>query len=124
MRYLVLIVIILIFIFPTSREATLAVIAGLMHQARDLGQSGLPECDSPRAREEVDDTISRAPLGKIYGISVIEYDAVETVSQSASLVECKATVVLNNDTSHPATYSFTLKGDQQFVRFRIIGLGD
>jgi hypothetical protein len=44
----------------------------------DTTATGLPRCDSVLARSEVDDAIAGAPLGRVMGISVIDYRNITT----------------------------------------------
>jgi hypothetical protein len=81
--------------------------------------SGLPKCDSDRARSDVNDAIANAPLGRVQGISVIDYRNIVTEENTSTVVRCKANAVLNTDTTKPVYYSFTVEGDKVMVRFKI-----
>jgi hypothetical protein len=84
-----------------------------------LSTSGLPQCDSDRARSEVNDAIAGAPLGRIQGISVIDYRNITTEENTSTAVRCKADAVLNTSVTKPVHYSFTVEGDKVMVRFSI-----
>jgi hypothetical protein len=97
------------------------VIVGLLGIVRSFSMSGLPQCDSDRARSEVNDAIAGAPLGRVQGISVIDYRNIATEKNTSTAVRCKADAVLNTSVTEPIHYSFTVEGDKMMVRFSIGG---
>ena len=79
----------------------------------------MPTCDSAYAQKTATDTIANAPTGKIYGLSIVRFTDIMTVSDSPYRVECHAYVDLNNATQHGFAYSFYWDQSQFMVDARI-----
>ena len=88
----------------------------------DWGRGALPLCDSAEGRSQVDAAIANAPLGRVRGISVIEYKNIETVSTTPTEVHCKAGALLNNSFTKPISYSFTNEDNRLMVRFQLMSI--
>jgi ssDNA-binding Zn-finger/Zn-ribbon topoisomerase 1 len=86
------------------------------------GASGLPACDDSAAKRQVQTTMKNAPLGRVAGLAIIEFQDVTTTSHSDERVECTASVMLNNNTQHPIRYSFFVRNKQIFVEANILDL--
>jgi hypothetical protein len=63
-----------------------------------------------------------APLGRVAGLAIIEFQDVKTTSRSDECVECTASVMLNNNTQHHIRYSFFVRNKQVFVEANILDL--
>lgn len=86
------------------------------------GAAGLPACDDAAAKRQVQTTMKNAPLGRVMGLAIIDFEAVKTTSRSEERVECTATAMLNNNTQHEIRYSFFVRNKQVFVEANILDL--
>jgi hypothetical protein len=86
------------------------------------GAGGLPSCDDSAAKRQVQTTMKNAPLGRVAGLAIIEFQDVKTTSRSDERVECTASVMLNNNTQHDIRYSFFVRNKQIFVEANILDL--
>jgi hypothetical protein len=66
--------------------------------------------------------MKNAPLGRVAGLAIVEFQDVKTTSHSDDRVECTASVMLNNSTLHPIRYSFFVRNKQVFVEANILDL--
>lgn len=81
-----------------------------------------PACDSEEATKNIANTMQNAPLGRIYGLSVIKLKNAQELDVAPNERHCRADAMLNNGQTYPIDYSFTHDGDDVFVQAEIHGL--
>ncbi len=111
---------------PVEVAGTVVVLAGVAWAiwwfSQTLG-AGLPRCDSSLAKFDVNRALANAPIGKVMGISVASFDAIQTDYQDDKVVRCSADVTLNNNTKHKLTFSFTARDDSNYwVEAKIVSV--
>ena len=107
---------------PLEAAGTIAVTASLA--AFGLGiiesnRAGFPRCDSNMAQNDVNSAISNAPLGRVNGISIVDYENVNTVSSDKGSEECHATVVLSNGNKTGISFRFYNSNNQMMVNAKL-----
>lgn len=81
-----------------------------------------PECASHEAQLQVNDAMENAPLGRVFGLSIIKISNPQQVSASPSSRNCRGNAKLNNAQTYPITYSFYHDGEDVMVQAEVHGL--
>lgn len=116
--YLILIALIVLIAYPKNRDFLYGLFGWETHVSEPL-----PDCNSVWGLGQVDNAIARAPMGQAFGLPIVQYKDIQTVSSTTTLVQCKATVVLSNDTTREASYSFEFDDSGgQLVRAQVLGV--
>ena len=85
----------------------------------ERAQSGFPSCNSTLAQTEVNSAIANAPLGKVMGISVVDYEDISTRLESEDSEECHATVLLTNGNKTGMSFRFYTSGDRIMISAKL-----
>jgi hypothetical protein len=88
-----------------------------------------PERESPRvvggqercatAKEDLKRTMENSPAGKVYGLAIVIMSHPYLVRQIGDSVDCAATVTLNNNQEYQIYYSYTKRGNDYLISYRI-----
>lgn len=91
-----------------------------------------PERESPRvvggqercstAKEDLRRTMENAPIGKVYGVSIVIMSHPYLVRQIGESIDCAATVTLNNNQEYKINYSYYKRGSDYLISFEIPAL--
>lgn len=90
------------------------IIIAVIYNVPDFSQSGLPKCDSSTAENEVKLTVANSPSGKVLGLQIVILSNARTTKATNEVVECEATVTMNNAQQHKLIYSFTKQPDGKY----------
>jgi len=82
-------------------------------------QSGFPDCNSTLAQTDVNSAFANAPLGKVMGISVVNYEDINTVLENKESEECHATVLLSNGNKTGINFRFYNSGNQMLISAKL-----
>jgi hypothetical protein len=88
---------------------------GVIYNVRDFSQSGLPACDSSTSQNEVKLTVANSPGGKVLGLQIIIFSDARKTKETNDVVECEATVTMDNAQKHRLIYSFTKQPDGKYL---------
>lgn len=80
------------------------------------------DCDSEEAKSEIIAAMESAPLGRVYGLSVLKISKVSQVSKTKTELKCKGIAQLNNAQTYPIKYRFYKDGNDIMVEGELIGL--
>ena len=83
-----------------------------------------PKCESEEAQKEVASALENAPLGRVYGLSLIKVKDAKQVATTPASRNCTGTASLNNAQSYPMTYRFYRDGDDIMVEAEVLGLDE
>lgn len=84
--------------------------------------SDYPACDSQEATEAIDNTMKNAPLGRVYGLSVVKIKNAHEVNVTPNERHCRGDAILNNASTYPISFSFSHDGDDVLVQAEVHGL--
>lgn len=91
-------------------------------RAQDRLMADFPKCESEEAQTEVAGALENAPLGRVYGLSLINIKDAKQVAGSAESRSCTGTASLNNAQSYPMTYRFYRDGTDIMIEAEVLGL--
>jgi hypothetical protein len=91
-------------------------------QAQERLMADFPKCESEEAQTEVAGALENAPLGRVYGLSLIKIKDAKQVAGSAASRSCTGTASLNNAQSYLMTYRFYRDGTDIMIEAEVLGL--
>lgn len=91
-------------------------------RAQEHLMADFPKCGSEEAQVEVAGALENAPLGRVYGLSLIKIKDAKQVAGSAASRNCTGTAILNNAESYPMTYRFYRDGEDIMIEAEVLGL--
>lgn len=83
-----------------------------------------PACDSDQAAETIIAAMEDAPLGRVYGLSIIKIRGANQVSSTATEMKCAGTAVLNNGEEKSIAYRFYKDGEDIMAEAEVMGLDE
>jgi hypothetical protein len=105
-----------------ARQAEKIASAAAREEKRALAD--FPECGTEEAQTEVARVLENAPLGRVFGLSLIKIKDSKQVSASAASRDCTGTALLNNAESYPMTYRFYRDDKDIMIEAQVLGLGE
>jgi len=81
------------------------------------GGRSFPACDSNIAKQSVESAIANAPLGKVDGLSIVNWANAEQISSDDDQEHCSATVTMSNAQTYSSTFRFYKIGGNTMVQF-------
>jgi hypothetical protein len=79
------------------------------------GLTALPACDATGAVSDAKSTIENAPIGKTFGVRIIDLRDAKEISRNDTEVQCTATVKLNSGVEGAFRYRFSIENGKLFV---------
>jgi hypothetical protein len=91
---------------------------------RERLMADFPRCESEEAQKEVASALENAPLGRVYGLSLIKVKNAKQVAATSDSRNCTGIASLNNAQSYSMTYRFYRDGDDIMVEAEVLGLDE
>jgi hypothetical protein len=77
--------------------------------------TGLPSCGAAAAQSDAKSAIENAPIGKTFGVRIIDLRDAKEISRNDTEVQCTATVKLNSGVEGAFRYRFYIENGKLFV---------
>lgn len=91
-------------------------------KAQERLMADFPRCDSEDAEKQVADALENAPLGRVYGLSLIKIKNAKQVPGSAISRNCTGTGIMNDSNAYTMTFRFYRDGDDLMIEAEVLDL--
>ncbi len=71
------------------------------------------------AQGDLKRTMENAPIGKVYGLTIVFMSHPYLVRQIGDLIDCAANVMLNNNQEYKINYSYFKRGNDYLISFEM-----